>query len=207
MADTNKNTEEIKTNTEAPVQQDAAAAGSSSKAPRKPKQDKPKQEKPKQQPKQQPKQDKKADKGAKELLGVGAKKEEDFSEWYTNAITRSEMIEYYDISGCYIMRPWAYSIWEQIQEFFNVEIKKLGVQNAYFPLLVSERALNAEKDHIEGFAPEVCAFSFFFLSHFLSLYFFFILVFNIFFISDFFYIFLYSFPRFLLFPNLFKSES
>lgn len=153
MSDTNKNTEEIKSNTEAPVQADAAAGSSSgAKAPRQQKPKAPKQEKPKQ---EKPKQEKKADKGAKELLGVGAKKEEDFSEWYTNAITRAEMIEYYDISGCYIMRPWAYAIWEQIQEFFNIEIKKLGVQNAYFPLLVSEARLNAEKDHIEGFAPEV----------------------------------------------------
>jgi len=89
------------------------------------------------------------------LLGAGVKKEEDFSEWYTNVITRSEMIDYYDISGCYILRPWAYSIWEQIQAFFDAEIKKLEVQNAYFPLLVSEKALTTEKDHIEGFAPEV----------------------------------------------------
>lgn len=156
----NKNTEETQTKTEAPVATDAAAASSSSaaKAPRqqKPKgEQKPKEQKPKadQKPKQGEK--KQGNKGASELLGVGVKKEEDFSEWYTNTITRSEMIEYYDISGCYIMRPWAYSIWEQIQDFFNVEIKKLGVQNAYFPLLVSERALTAEKDHIEGFAPEV----------------------------------------------------
>lgn len=90
------------------------------------------------------------------LLGVGATKEGDFSEWYTNTITKAEMIEYYDISGCYILRPWSYSIWEEIQRFFDAEIKKLGVQNAYFPLLVSEKALTAEKDHIEGFAPEVC---------------------------------------------------
>ncbi|KAN0014837.1 hypothetical protein ACTFIU_001156 [Dictyostelium citrinum] len=89
------------------------------------------------------------------LLGAGCKKEEDFSEWYQNVITRSEMIDYYDISGCYILRPWAYSIWEQIQAFFDAEIKKLDVQNAYFPLLVSEKALTTEKDHIEGFAPEV----------------------------------------------------
>eukprot|EP01132_Coremiostelium_polycephalum_P005108 gene5108-6358_t len=94
-------------------------------------------------------------KAKEQLLGAGVKKTEDFSEWYTNVITRSDMIDYYDISGCYILRPWAYSIWEQIQAFFDAEIKKLGVQNAYFPLLVSEKALTTEKDHIEGFAPEV----------------------------------------------------
>ncbi|KYQ96876.1 prolyl-tRNA synthetase [Tieghemostelium lacteum] len=96
-----------------------------------------------------------ASKSKTELLGAGVKKEEDFSEWYTNVITRSEMIDYYDISGCYILRPWAFSIWEKIQSFFDSEIKKLGVQNAYFPLLVSEKALNTEKDHISGFSPEV----------------------------------------------------
>lgn len=65
------------------------------------------------------------------------------------------MIDYYDISGCYVLRPWSYAIWEAIQGYFDGEIKKLGVQNAYFPMLVSERALAAEKDHIEGFQPEV----------------------------------------------------
>ena len=67
----------------------------------------------------------------------------------------SEMIDYYDISGCYILRPWAYSIWEQIQGFFDGNIKALGVQNAYFPVFVSKSALEAEADHVEGFAPEV----------------------------------------------------
>lgn len=103
--------------------------------------------------------DKKAD-GGKEVkketqLGLACTKAEDFGAWYSNVVIAGEMIEYYDISGCYILRPWAYSIWEQIQRHFDGEIKKLGVENAYFPLFVSERALNAEKDHVEGFAPEV----------------------------------------------------
>jgi prolyl-tRNA synthetase len=65
------------------------------------------------------------------------------------------MLEYYDVSGCYIMRPWSYAIWEHIQEWFNKRIKALGVENAYFPMFVSNRVLEREKDHIEGFAPEV----------------------------------------------------
>ena len=65
------------------------------------------------------------------------------------------MIDYYDISGCYILRPWAFSMWERIQSFFDGNIKALGVQNAYFPLFVSQSALEAEKEHVEGFAPEV----------------------------------------------------
>lgn len=88
-------------------------------------------------------------------LGISAKKEEDIANWYTQTITLSEMIDYSDISGCYILRPWSYSIWEQIQQWFDTEIKKLGVSNSYFPLFVSQRALNTEKEHVEGFAPEV----------------------------------------------------
>lgn len=53
------------------------------------------------------------------------------------------------------LRPWSFSIWENIKDFFDGEIKKLGVQNSYFPMFVSERALTAEASHIEGFAPEV----------------------------------------------------
>lgn len=89
------------------------------------------------------------------LLGLSVKKEEDFANWYTQVITLSEMIDYSDISGCYVLRPWSFFIWETIQRYFDDEIKKLGVQNAYFPLFVSERALMTEKDHLEGFAPEV----------------------------------------------------
>ncbi len=70
-------------------------------------------------------------------------------------ITKSELIEYYDVSGCYILRPWAYFIWEQIKDKFDKDIKKLGVQNCYFPLFVSRSALEREKTHIEDFAPEV----------------------------------------------------
>lgn len=65
------------------------------------------------------------------------------------------MIEYYDVSGCYVLRPWSYSIWESIKEFFDREIRKLGVENCYFPMFVSQAALEKEKSHIEDFAPEV----------------------------------------------------
>nr|XP_004670165.2 bifunctional glutamate/proline--tRNA ligase isoform X2 [Jaculus jaculus] len=88
-------------------------------------------------------------------LGLEAKKEENLAEWYSQVITKSEMIEYYDVSGCYILRPWAYSIWESIKDFFDAEIKKLGVENCYFPIFVSQGALEKEKDHIADFAPEV----------------------------------------------------
>ncbi|XP_060610232.2 bifunctional glutamate/proline--tRNA ligase isoform X7 [Anolis sagrei] len=88
-------------------------------------------------------------------LGLEAKKEENLADWYSQVITKSEMIEYYDVSGCYILRPWAFAIWEAIKDFFDSEIKKLGVENCYFPMFVSQAALEKEKTHIADFAPEV----------------------------------------------------
>jgi len=65
------------------------------------------------------------------------------------------MIEYYDVSGCYVLRPWAFGIWERIADWFDAEIKKIGFENCYFPMFVSANALETEKDHIQDFAPEV----------------------------------------------------
>jgi prolyl-tRNA synthetase len=70
-------------------------------------------------------------------------------------LTKSELIEYYDVSGCYILRPWSYAIWEAIKDFMDSEIKKLGVENCYFPLFVSRTMLEKEKSHIADFSPEV----------------------------------------------------
>ncbi|KAG8955439.1 hypothetical protein FRC04_008790 [Tulasnella sp. 424] len=88
-------------------------------------------------------------------IAIGIKKEVDFASWYTNVVIKGEMIDYYSVSGCYILRPWAYGIWDAIQDWFNPRIKALGVQNCYFPMFVSSKVLEKEKDHIEGFAPEV----------------------------------------------------
>ncbi|KAL1481757.1 hypothetical protein MTO96_034234 [Rhipicephalus appendiculatus] len=88
-------------------------------------------------------------------LGLEAKKEENLPDWYSQVITKAEMIEYYDVSGCYILRPWAYSIWENIKEFLDARIKAIGVQNCYFPMFVSAQALEREKTHVADFAPEV----------------------------------------------------
>lgn len=65
------------------------------------------------------------------------------------------MIEYYDISGCYVFRPWSFGIWEGISSYFDGVLKKSGFQNCYFPMFVSNSALQKEKEHIEDFAPEV----------------------------------------------------
>jgi len=83
------------------------------------------------------------------------KEQEVFGEWYQQALIKGEMLDYYDISGCYILKPWSYGIWQEIQTWFDVGIKELGVQNCYFPMFVSSKVLEKEKDHIEGFAPEV----------------------------------------------------
>ncbi|QRV81998.1 prolyl-tRNA synthetase [Ceratobasidium sp. AG-Ba] len=88
-------------------------------------------------------------------IAVGVKKELDFAGWYTNVLVKAEMIDYYSVSGCYILKPWSYSIWERIQAWFDSQIKELDVENSYFPMFVSSKVLEREKDHIEGFAPEV----------------------------------------------------
>lgn len=87
--------------------------------------------------------------------GITAKKDKDFSEWFTQVIQKADLIEYTDVSGCYVLKPRAYAIWEKVQEFFNNELKKRGVKNAYFPLLIPEHLLNKESKHVEGFTPEV----------------------------------------------------
>uniref|UniRef100_A0A8R1DY16 proline--tRNA ligase n=1 Tax=Caenorhabditis japonica TaxID=281687 RepID=A0A8R1DY16_CAEJA len=110
-----------------------------------------KEEKPK-----QPKQQEKKQEGKKVTkLGIETPKDENYSEWYSEVITKAEMIEYYDVSGCYVLRPWSYAIWESIQHWFDTEIKKLGVKNCYFPMFVSNAALEREKTHIADFSPEV----------------------------------------------------
>lgn len=106
-------------------------------------------------PKKKPDANKKQTKKGETQLALKWKKEENFAMWYTDVIVLSEMISYYDISGCYILRPWSYKIWEHIQDWFNIQIRKLDVENAYFPMFVSKDRLEKEKDHVEGFAPEV----------------------------------------------------
>ncbi|XP_014254259.1 bifunctional glutamate/proline--tRNA ligase [Cimex lectularius] len=88
-------------------------------------------------------------------LGLEAEKETNLPEWYSQVLVKGEMIEYYDVSGCYILRPWSFSIWENIKNWLDVEIKKLGVKNCYFPIFVSRSVLEKEKTHISDFAPEV----------------------------------------------------
>lgn len=90
-----------------------------------------------------------------ELIGITVRKDGDFADWYQQVLRKGDMLDYYDVSGCYILKPWSYTVWQSIQTFFDAEIKKLGVDNCYFPMFVSSDVLEREKAHIEGFAPEV----------------------------------------------------
>ncbi|CAF3909894.1 unnamed protein product [Adineta steineri] len=88
-------------------------------------------------------------------LGIEFKKEENLADWYGQVVRKGELIENYDVSGCYILRPWAYFLWEKIKAFIDDEITEMGVQNCYFPLFVSYAALHREQTHIADFSPEV----------------------------------------------------
>lgn len=88
-------------------------------------------------------------------LGLEATKEDNLPEWYSQMLTKAELIEYYDVSGCYILREWSFAIWKVIQRWFTDEIEKLGVKEVYFPMFVSKAALEKEKAHIADFSPEV----------------------------------------------------
>ncbi|MCL7032002.1 hypothetical protein MKW94_002797 [Papaver nudicaule] len=88
-------------------------------------------------------------------LGLSNKKDENFGDWYSEVVVKGDMMAYYDISGCYIFKPWSMAIWGIMKKFFDAEIEKMNVENCYFPMFVSSAVLQKEKDHIEGFAPEV----------------------------------------------------
>ena len=120
---------------------------------RMPKAKAPKEEKAPKEKKQQS--EGKGDKKKESGLGLSVKREEDFGAWFSQVVVAGDLIDYYDISGCYILKPWAYAQWEYLKEFFDREIKALDVENCYFPMFVSASRLEAEKDHIEDFAPEV----------------------------------------------------
>ena len=81
--------------------------------------------------------------------------EDDFAKWYTDIVIKADLADYTDTKGCIVIKPYGYSIWEKIQEYANEKFKKEGIQNAYFPVLIPESLLNKEKEHVEGFAPEV----------------------------------------------------
>lgn len=79
----------------------------------------------------------------------------DFAQWYTDVVKKAELIDYSSIKGCMILRPLGYAIWENIQKQMDVRFKDTGVENVYLPMFIPESLLQKEKDHVEGFAPEV----------------------------------------------------
>lgn len=81
--------------------------------------------------------------------------EEDFAQWYTDVVKKAELVEYSSIRGCMILRPLGYAIWENIQKQLDADFKATGVENVYMPMFIPESLLQKEKDHVEGFAPEV----------------------------------------------------
>ncbi len=88
-------------------------------------------------------------------VGITAKKSDDFSEWYSQLIIKSELVDYTSVSGCFAFRPYGYAIWEKIVSEVDKRLKKMGVKNVYFPLLIPEKLLKKEQQHVKGFAPEV----------------------------------------------------
>ena len=80
---------------------------------------------------------------------------QDFSQWYLDVVRRAELADYTPVKGCMVIRPYAYAIWELIQQAFDRRFKATGHVNAYFPLFIPERLLMQEAEHVEGFAPQV----------------------------------------------------
>ena len=91
----------------------------------------------------------------KELIGITVKKSQDFSEWYNQVVLKAKLADFTDVKGFMAILPNAYEVWEKIQEYFNAHIKALDHRNAYFPALIPESFLTKEKEHVEGFSPEV----------------------------------------------------
>ena len=81
--------------------------------------------------------------------------DEDFAKWYTDIVRKAELADYTDTKGCIAIRPYGFAIWENIKDYTDRLFKESGVQNVYFPVLIPESLLLKEKEHIEGFAPEV----------------------------------------------------
>ncbi|MCI8501505.1 MAG: proline--tRNA ligase [Oscillospiraceae bacterium] len=91
----------------------------------------------------------------KKMVEAITSMEEDFAQWYTDVVKKAEMIDYSSVKGCMVFRPYGYAIWENIQKDLDARFKATGHENVYMPMLIPESLLQKEKDHVEGFAPEV----------------------------------------------------
>ena len=81
--------------------------------------------------------------------------ETDFAQWYTDVVKKADLIDYTSVKGCMVFKPAGYAIWELIQKQMDARFKECGVENVYLPMFIPESLLEKEKDHVEGFAPEV----------------------------------------------------
>ena len=81
--------------------------------------------------------------------------DEDFAKWYTDVVKKAELADYAPVRGCMIVRPYGCAIWENIQHILDSKFKATGHENVMMPLFIPESLLQKEKDHVEGFAPEV----------------------------------------------------
>ena len=91
----------------------------------------------------------------KKMVEAITSMEEDFAQWYTDVVKKAELIDYSSVKGCMVIKPAGYAIWELIQQQLDARFKATGVENVYMPMFIPESLLQREKDHVEGFAPEV----------------------------------------------------
>jgi len=91
----------------------------------------------------------------KKMVDAITSMDEDFAKWYTDIVKKAEMIDYSSVKGCMVIRPYGYAIWENIQRIMDGIFKETGHENVYMPMFIPESLLQKEKDHVEGFAPEV----------------------------------------------------
>ncbi len=91
----------------------------------------------------------------KKMVSEITSMDEDFAKWYTDIVKKAELVEYTSVKGCMVIRPYGYAIWENIQKILDGMFKATGHENVCMPMFIPESLLNKEKDHVEGFAPEV----------------------------------------------------
>ncbi|MDR1766338.1 MAG: proline--tRNA ligase [Lachnospiraceae bacterium] len=91
----------------------------------------------------------------KKLVEAITSMDEDFAQWYTDVVKKAELVDYSGVKGCMVIKPAGYALWENVQKELDARFKATGVLNVYMPLFIPESLLQKEKDHVEGFAPEV----------------------------------------------------
>ena len=91
----------------------------------------------------------------KKMVEAITSMEDDFAQWYTDVVKKADLIDYSSVRGCMIYRPYGYAVWENIQGILDSRFKATGHENVYMPMFIPESLLNKEKEHVEGFAPEV----------------------------------------------------